>query len=264
MSSNKLYQHRPQIAKNNFCVINVENSVTSARNSRQFVWMPLLRMGTQQWHHVHSPKVGRHPPLPPAAMAPSTPKLVVFLPPNHSTQQWQQLPQTWPSLPFPAAWHTTMAPCNGTSNGTTSTPPKLVATLPPNHSTLQWHLTVAPSTPPKLVVTLPSPHHSTLQWHPAMAPRPLPQSWSSPSPATIISTLQWHPAMAPRPLHQNWSSPSAPTIAHYNGTLQWHHDHSTKIGRHPPPPNHSTLQWHPAMAPRPLHQNWSPPSAPQP
>ena len=65
-----------------------------------------------------------------------------------------------------------------------------------------------------------------------------------------------------RPLHQNWSSPSAATIAHYNGTLQWHHDHSTKIGRHPPPPNHSTLQWHPAMAPRPLHQNWSSPPPP--
>ena len=43
-----------------------------------------------------------------------------------------------------------------------------------------------------------------------------------------------------------------PTIAHYNGTLQCHHIHSPK-----PPPNHSTLQWHPttapAMAPRPLH-----------
>ena len=50
-----------------------------------------------------------------------------------------------------------------------------------------------------------------------------------------------------------------------NGTQQWHHVHSPKVGRHPPPPttprpppqswssppNHSTLQWHPAMAPRP-------------
>ena len=37
-----------------------------------------------------------------------------------------------------------------------------------------------------------------------MALRPLPQSWSSPPPATIAhqnGTLQWHPAMAPRPLH---------------------------------------------------------------
>ena len=39
-----------------------------------------------------------------------------------------------------------------------------------------------------------------------------------------------------------------PTIAHYNGTLQWHHDHSTKISRHPPPPNHSTLQWGQTLA----------------
>ena len=52
---------------------------------------------------------------------------------------------------------------------------------------------------------------------------------------------------------QSWSSPPPPTIAHYNGTLQWHHVHSAKVGRHPPP-NHSTPQWHPAMAPRPLPQ----------
>ena len=38
----KLYQHRPQIAKNNFCVSNVENSVSSARSSRQLFWMLFL------------------------------------------------------------------------------------------------------------------------------------------------------------------------------------------------------------------------------
>ena len=61
---------------------------------------------------------------------------------------------------------------------------------------------------------------------PPMAPGPLPQSWSSPSPPTIAhynGTLQWSPAMAPRPLPQSWSSRS--------------------------PPNHSTLLWHPTMAP---------------
>ena len=31
----EIYQHRPQIAKTNFCVINIENSVTSERSSRQ-------------------------------------------------------------------------------------------------------------------------------------------------------------------------------------------------------------------------------------
>ena len=30
----------------------------------------------------------------------------------------------------------------------------------------------------------------------------------------------------------------------------------------PSPPNQSTLQWHPAMAPRPLPQSWSSPSPP--
>ena len=59
-----------------------------------------------------------------------------------------------------------------------------------------------------------------------------------------------------------------PTIEHYNGTLQLHHVHSPKVGRHPSPPPtpcNSTQQWHPAMAPRPLPQSWpshSPPPTP--
>ena len=63
------------------------------------------------------------------------------------------------------------------------------------------------------------------------APRPLPQSWSSPSPPNH-RTLQWHHT----------------TLAPCNGTQQWHHVHSTKVGRHPPP-NHNTLQWHPTKVP---------------
>ena len=45
-------------------------------------------------------------------------------------------------------------------------------------------------------------------------------------------------------------------IAHYNGTQQWHHVHSPKIGDDDPTKAHynGTLQWHPAMAPRPLPQ----------
>ena len=129
-------------------------------------------------------------------------------------------------------------------------------------------------------------YNGTLQWHPAMAPRPLPQSWSSPSPQTIANyngalqpppptiahyngTLQWHPAMAPRPLPKVGRHPPPTTIAHYNGTQQWHHVHSPKVGRHPP------LQWHPTMAqqwhrvlwpcngtlvPRPIRQSGSSPS----
>ena len=114
------------------------------------------------------------------------------------------------------------------------------------------------------------------------APRPLPQSWSSPSPPTIAhynGTLQWHPAMAPRPLNHStlqWHPATAPSngttsTAPCNGTLQWHHVHSTiahyngTLQRHPAmaprPLNHSTLQWHPAMAPRPLNHStlhWHP------
>ena len=141
-----------------------------------------------------------------------------------------------------------MAPCNGTQQH--PPPPKLVVTLPPNGTKLKWHPAMAPrplpqswsspprtitqqwhhvnspkvgrhpshrpgttSTPPKLALTLPCPHHSAPQWHPAMAPRPLPKFVDPPT-----------------------------TIAHYNGTQQWHHVHSPKVGRHPPPPNHTTLQ----------------------
>ena len=49
-----------------------------------------------------------------------------------------------------------------------------------------------------------------------------------------------------------------------HSTLQWH----PAIAPRPlpqswsSPPNHSTLQWHPAMAPRPLGQSWSSPSPP--
>ena len=58
----KLYQHRPQIAKTNFCVINVENSVTSARSSRQLFWMLFLDAIYPAMERP-LPKVGRHPPL---------------------------------------------------------------------------------------------------------------------------------------------------------------------------------------------------------
>ena len=61
------------------------------------------------------------------------------------------------------------------------------------------------------------------------------------------------PLLGARPLPQSWSSHWHPTIAHYNGTLQWHHVHSPKLVV-TLSPNHSTLQWHP--------QSWSPPSPP--
>ena len=44
----KIYQHRPQIAKTNFCVINVENLVTSARSSCCFLfWVKLVALNKE-------------------------------------------------------------------------------------------------------------------------------------------------------------------------------------------------------------------------
>ena len=118
--------------------------------------------GTQQWHHVHCPKVGHHPP------------------PNHSTLQWHPAPSngtTPPTIaqytPLPPPQH--IAHYNGTLQWHPAMAPRpLQVGHPPNHSTLQWHPTMAPSngttsTPLKLVVTL-HPNHSTLQWQPTMAP----------------------------------------------------------------------------------------------
>ena len=117
-----------------------------------------------------------------------------------------------------------------------------------------------------------------------------------PTIAHYNGALIWHPELAPRPLPQSWSSPSP--VAPCNGTLQWHHAHYPKVGRHTPlwhpamapsngtqsvhspkpPPNHSTLQWHPTIAPsngttssapcngtlvpRPIRQSGSSPSPP--
>ena len=174
----------------------------------------------------------------------------------------------------PSCWHPTIAH-NGTLQWHHVHSPKVGRHPPPNHSTLQWHRA----------------------WHPAMAPRPLLQSWSSCCHPTIAryngtlqwhhvhspklavtlppnhSTLQWHPAMAPRPLPQSWPSPSPPTIAHYNGTQQWHtlQWHPTMAPSNgttslpqiwlstPPHPHYNgNVQWHPAMAPRPLHPAMAP------
>ena len=111
---------------------------------------PAMAPSTQQWHHVHSPKVGRHPSLWHPAMAPSNgttstpPKLGITLPPNHSTLQWH--PAMAPKVgrhPPPQPYHTTMAPHESTQQwhhvlctlqwhpGATSNPPKWFVALPP-------------------------------------------------------------------------------------------------------------------------------------
>ena len=56
-----------------------------------------------------------------------------------------------------------------------------------------------------------------------------------------MGTLQWHH------VHSSKVGRHAVTIV-YNGTLQWHHVHPQSWPS-PSPPHHSTLQWHPAMAP---------------
>ena len=58
--------------------------------------------GTQQWHHVHSPKVGRHPPT---------------IAHYNGTQQWHHVHCT-------LQWHP----------GATSNPPKWFVALPPIES----------------------------------------------------------------------------------------------------------------------------------
>ena len=229
--------------------------------------------GTQQWHHVHSPKVGRHQWHPTVAH-------------YNGTQQWHHVhspkvgrqPSPPPTLLFqhrPQIAKTNFC----VIKGTTSTPLKLVVT-PSHHSTLQRHPSMAPP-PPQPEHTVMAPCNGTTST-PLMAPRPLPQSWSSPSPPTIAHynrTLQWHhvhstkvgrhpptiapSAMAPRllnhPTIQVAPSNGTTSTAPCNGTQQWHHVHSTithyngTLQRHPllapHPLNHSTLQWHPAMAP---------------
>ena len=149
---------------------------------------------------------------------------------------------------------------------------------PPNHSTLQWHTTMAPRPlPRKLVITLPL-HHSTTM-APAMGPRPLPRKLvitlplhhsttmapamgPRPLPRKLVITLPLHhstamaPAMGPRPLPRKLVITLPPTIAHYNGTLQWH----PAMAPRPLPrklvitlPLHHSTAMAPAMGPRPLH-----------
>ena len=91
--------------------------------------------GTQQWHHVHSPKVGRHPPPQPQ---------YTTMAPCDGTEQWHHVHS--PKVgrhPPPQPQYTTMAPCDGTEQwhhvrctlqwhpGATSNPPKWFVALPP-------------------------------------------------------------------------------------------------------------------------------------
>ena len=86
---------------------------------------------TQQWHHVHSPKVGHHSPPQTIAHYNGTlqwhhvhsPRVGHHPPPNHSTLQWH------PTI-TPSNGTTFSAPCNSTlvprpirQNGSSPSPP---------------------------------------------------------------------------------------------------------------------------------------------
>ena len=146
----KLYQHRPQIAKTNFCVIKHPTSTP-----------PKLVVTLPPNHSTLRRHLG-----------------LAVTPPNHSTLQCHHVhsPQSWSSPSQPS--HTTTAPCEGTQQWHHVHSTKVGRHPPPNHGRLQWHPTKAPS-------NRAAPCDGTLQWHPAMA-RPLNHS-----------TLQWHLAPAP-------------------------------------------------------------------
>ena len=94
---------------------------------------------TQQSHHVHSLKVGRHPSSTlqwHPAMAPPPPPTTALQ--WHPAMAPRPLPQSW-SSPSPPP---TIAPCNGTQQWHHV------------HCTLQWH-PGATSNPPKWFVALP-------------------------------------------------------------------------------------------------------------
>ena len=173
--------------------------------------------------------------------------------------------------------------------------------LRPNHSTpCNGTLQCTTSTPPKLVVTLSSPHHSTRQWHPAMAPSngttstalcnatSNPPKWfvalppiGSKNPYSYrylgIMVLR-KPGNQPIKLYQHRPQRAKTNFCVINVENRCNvckklmtkfivvfcgvcvklvalniGGYETGIG---------TLQWHPAIAPRPLPQGWSLPSPP--
>ena len=113
-------------------------------------------------------------------------------------------------------------------------------------------------------------HPAMAPRHPAMAPRPLPQSWSLPSSLATCNGTQQHspPNHTMAPCNGTTSTPPKLAVTLLSGTLQWHHVHSPKVGRHlPPQPYHTTmaptkapsngttffctLQWHPGATSNP-------------
>ena len=123
-------------------------------------------MATQQWQHVHSPKVGRHP-----------------------TSQQHQTLRRHPAMaarPLPQSWSSPYPPTIAHHNGTLRWHPAMAARPLPQscyNGTLGTNGTA--STLPKLVVRLMGPSNgntSTAPCNGTLIPRPIRQSGSSPSP----------------------------------------------------------------------------------
>ena len=133
----KLYQHRPQIAKTNFCVRSSPSTPTIAHYNGTLHWHPAMapRPLPQSWPSP-SPRHSRlqwHPAMAPAINSTTStpPKLVVTLRPtiahNNGTLRWHPAmapydgTQQWHHVHCTLHWHP----------GATSNPPKWFVALPP-------------------------------------------------------------------------------------------------------------------------------------
>ena len=153
----KVYHHRHQISdgKNPFCVINVKKN---APNHSTLQWQPKRALT------VHSPKVGRHPPLWHPAMAPRHPAMA----PNGTTSTLSGTLQWHPATALPPSiahyngtlqWHHVHSP----KVGRHPPPQPYHTTMAPRENTQQWHHVLctlqwhpgATSNPPKWFVTFP-------------------------------------------------------------------------------------------------------------
>ena len=125
-----------------------------------------------------------------------------------------------------------------------------------NHSTLRG---ASNGTTPKVGRRPPLPKHIKMApCNGATSTAPSNHTTSIPS-KLVVTRLAHYNGTLQR--HHPFPPPQHTTMAPCNGTHQWHHVHSPKVGRHSPSTivhYNSTLRWHPAMAPRPLHPTMAP------
>ena len=122
----ELYQHRPQVAQANLCVISIGKGAAENGVTLRSIFP---RNGTQRWHPSMAPSNG-HP-----AMAPNVN--------SNGTQQWHPMA---PSIEtHTQQWHLAMSPSNGTP------------ALAPSNGTQQWHPAMAPNVNPAKVGAHPPP-----------------------------------------------------------------------------------------------------------